>query len=187
MDNYDITKVVTEITEILTPEDLHKNQKEIVAELIKANSKDEFQKQVELFNLSQSKTNALRILKLQDAQAKVEDEIINRFDKRPDQMSNQDLLAYLTTISGQIDKSQKVVDAVETKDLARQMVASAPAAANTGNQYNINLGTDLNKDNKDNVVDAIKDILNLLQSTTADTPDVENLEEPEKVEIIDEN
>jgi len=185
MDNYDITKVATEITEILTPEDLHKNQKDIVADLIKATSKDEFQKQVELFNLSQSKTNALRILKLQDAQSKVEDEIINRFDKRPDQMSNQDLLAYLTTISGQIEKSQKVVDAVEDKALARQMVATT--SESSGNQYNINLGTDLNRENKDNVVDAIKDILSLLQNTTVDNPDINNLEEPEEVEIINEN
>lgn len=186
MDNYDITKVVNEITEILTPEDLHKNQKEIVADLIKATSKDEFQKQVDLFNLSQSKTNALRILKLQEAQAKVEDEIINRFDKRPDQMSNADLLAYLTTISGQIDKSQKVVDAVESKDLTRQMVSNTPSA-NATNQYNINLGTEINKDSKDNVVDAIKDILNLLQTTTTEPEYTEISDNSEEVEVIKEN
>jgi len=184
MDNYDITKVVNEITEILTPEDLHKNQKEIVADLIKATSKDEFQKQVDLFNLSQSKTNALRILKLQEAQSKVEDEIINRFEKRPDQMSNADLLAYLTTISGQIDKSQKVVDAVESKDLSRQMVLNTPAQ---DINYNINLGTELNKESKDDVVDAIKDILTLLQTPTPQTDYTESQDAIEEVEVIKEN
>ena len=111
---------------------------------------------------------------------------MDRFNKRPDQMSNRELLDFLTTISSQIDSSQKVVDSIETKDLAKQVALSSDSSTPT-TQYNINLGTDINKDSKDNVVDAIKDILSLLQSAAVETPDVENLEEPEEVEIINEN
>jgi len=186
MEKYDIAEVVTEITEKITPDRyLHKTQKEVVDDLVKATSKEELKKQIELFDLNQSKKNALRILKLEDALNKVEDQIIERFDKRPDQLSNRDLLDFLTTISGQIEKSQKVVDSVEERELAKQIVTNT-FEPKSSTQYNINLGTDLNKDNKENVVSAIQDILSLLQANTTENIE-EKPEEIQEVEVVEEN
>lgn len=187
MGNYDITKVSNEITNLITPNnELSLQQEEIVNNLVGATTKDELKRQIELFNLNQSKKNAIRIVKLEQTMAQVEDKIVERFNKRPEQLSNRELIDFLNTISGQIDRSQKIVDSVETKDLERQMVTNI-TPKETGNQYNINLGTDLNRENKDNVVDAIKDILSLLQNTNVETPDEETLVPTEEVEVIKEN
>lgn len=186
MPDYELETISAELAEIYKPDNLNKTQEEVIKDLIAANTRDELKKQIDLFDVNQAKKNAARIIKLEQLRGKVEDQMMDRFNKRPDQMSNRELLDFLTTISSQIDSSQKVVDSIETKDLAKQVALSSDSSTPT-TQYNINLGTDINKDSKDNVVDAIKDILSLLQSAAVETPDVENLEEPEEVEIINEN
>lgn len=185
MPDYEIAKVANELAEIAKPDNLNKSQEDILKALVEASNKDELKKQIELFDINQSKKNALRIAKLEQLQAKVENQMIDRFDKRPDQMSNKELLDYLTVISAQIDKSQKTVDAIETKELMQQVAANS---GGTTNEVNINLGTTLSKDSKDNVVGAIKDILTLLQQPVVLPDDYINTDDAiaavDEVEII---
>ncbi len=185
MPEYDIAKISNELAEIAKPDALDKTQKDILEALIEAGNKDELKKQIELFDINQSKKNALRIAKLEQLQSKVENQMIDRFDKRPDQMSNKELLDYLTVISAQIDKSQRVVDSIENKELIQQVAANS---GGTTNEVNINLGTTLSKDSKDNVVGAIKDILSLLQNPVVLPDDYINTDDAiqavEEVSII---
>ena len=85
-------------------------QKSLIEKIIDSQTKEELQNHLDLFNLAQSKNNVLRVIKLNDLLQKVEDQAIERFNKRPDQISNRELLEYLQVVSTQIEKSQKTVN-----------------------------------------------------------------------------
>lgn len=166
MANYDLTKKdnneVALIDEKKTEIDLKQNEKEIISNIINAETKDELQKQFDLFNLTQSKKNAVRITKITDLMSDVEDEIYRRFHKRPDQISNKELLEFLQVLSSQVDRSQRNVDSLENKDLIKKM---ADGVSKPNTDVTINLGTNLDKDTKDNAMLAVKEILGMIQNS----------------------
>lgn len=142
----------TKIDESLLALPLDKQQEHVVQNIIKAPTQKELNEQFELFNMNQSKKNALRIIKLNSLLDKVEDQAIKRFEKRPDQISNKELLEYMQVVAGQIDRSQKFIDTLSTKPMITQTEAK-----NT--EVNINIGTSLNRDSKEKVIDAIQALL----------------------------
>ena len=190
MANYDLTKKdnneVALVDEKKTEIDLKQNEKEIIANIVNAQTKDELQKQFDLFNLTQSKKNAVRITKITDLMSDVEDEIYRRFHKRPDQISNKDLLEFLQVLSNQVDRSQKNVDSLENKDLIRKM---ADGVSKPNTDVTINLGTNLDKDTKDNAMLAVKEILGLIQSSGGieDIAPMEDKKDDTEFTIIEEN
>lgn len=127
---------------------------EIIHAIVNSKTKTELETQFELFNMNQSKKNALRLIKLESLLGKVEDQAIKRIEDKPDQISNRELLDYMQVISQQIDRSQKVVDSLHDKPMIRSV--------QNNTKVNINLGTDLNKDNKENIISAFKGILKVL-------------------------
>lgn len=143
---------------------LDEQEEKIVNEIIKAPTQKELQEQFDLFNINQSKKNALRIIKLNSLLDKVEDQAIERFEKRPDQVSNKELLDYMQVVANQIDRSQKVIDTLKDKPMIK--------VNNQKNEVNINIGTELNRDSKERVMDAIQVLL-------------KQLNKPEKSDIIE--
>lgn len=147
------------------PKSLDLAEQALVAKIIEAPDRDELQKQFDLFNINQSKKNALRIVKLNSLLDKVEDQAIERFQKRPDQVSNKELLEYMNVISGQIDRAQKHVDSISV------MPAIAVTAQKT--DVTINVGSDLDRDSKERVMDAISALLKQVKNaatTSESTP-----------------
>ena len=145
-------KLNEEIDKSLVPLPLDETEKEIINQIIEAPTKDELQAQFDLFNLTQSKKNALRIVKLQSLLDKVEDQAIERFEKRPDQVSNRELLDYMQVVSSQIDRSQKSVDSLRDKPMIK--------AIQKNTEVNINVGTNvLDRESKERVMDAIQGLL----------------------------
>lgn len=134
---------------------LDTTEHELMLKIINAPTKEELQTQFDLFNINQSKKNALRVVKLNNLLDKVEDQAIERFEKRPDQVSNKELLEYMNVISNQIDRAQKSVDGL--KD------TSAIHITNQKNELNINVGPQLNRDSKERVMDAIAILLKQVQ------------------------
>ena len=139
---------------------LDQQEEKIVNEIIKAPTQKELQEQFDLFNINQSKKNALRIIKLNSLLDKVEDQAIERFEKKPDQVSNKELLEYMTVVAGQIDRSQKYIDTLKDKPMIK---------VNQKNDVTINIGTELNKDSRERVMDAIQGLLKQLNN-----PDMDN-------------
>ena len=139
---------------------LDQQEEKIVNEIIKAPTQKELQEQFDLFNINQSKKNALRIIKLNSLLDKVEDQAIERFEKKPDQVSNKELLEYMTVVAGQIDRSQKYIDTLKDKPMIK---------VNQKNDVTINIGTELNKDSKERVMDAIQGLIKQLNN-----PDMDN-------------
>lgn len=140
---------------------LEVTENKIMQQIIEAPTKEELQTQLELFNINQSKKNAMRIVKLSNLLNKVEDQAIERFERRPDQVSNKELLEYMNVVSNQIDRAQKSIDAV--KD------APAITLNNQKNELNINVGPQLDRDSKERVMDVISLLLKQVQKTPTAT------------------
>lgn len=172
--NKDISLLDDEIDNALVPLKLKDSDEEIINAIVAAESRDELQTQFDLFNINQSKKNALRMIKLESLLNKVEDQAIERFEKHPHQVSNRELLDYMQIVSAQIDRSQKVVDSLKEKELIR------PIQQNT--EVTINVGTELDRDSKANVVSAIKGILGMLRDQTNNIPPT--LKVPEETDLI---
>ena len=135
---------------------LDKQEEKIITDIIKAPNQKELQEQFDLFNINQSKKNALRIIKLNSLLDKVEDQAIERFEKKPDQVSNKELLEYMQVVAGQIDRSQKYIETIKDKPMIK--------VTDRSQQVNINIGTELNRDSKERVMDAIQGLLKQLNS-----------------------
>lgn len=135
---------------------LDEQETKIVQDIIRAPTQKELQEQFDLFNINQSKKNALRVIKLNSLLDKVEDQAIERFEKRPDQISNKELLDYMQVVATQIDRSQKFIDTLKDKPSIK--------VTDKSQNVNINIGTDLDRDSKERVMDAIQGLLKQLNS-----------------------
>lgn len=155
---------------------LEATEQKLMSKIIEAPTRAELQTQLELFNINQSKKNALRIVKLSHLLEKVEDQAIERFERRPDQVSNKELLEYMNVISNQIERAQKSVDSL--KDIP------AISITNQTNELNINVGPKLDKDSKEKVIDVISALLKQVQQKDIETVEVEVIEETKQNDEI---
>lgn len=128
---------------------LDDNTKNIAQQLIDEQDLDQVKNLTHLFNLNQAKKNVLRILKLNQLLDKVSDQMIERFEKRPGEFSNADLLNYMQVAQSAIDRANKSLNLVD----------ETPAIQI--NQQNIIMDKEiLDKDSRDRVTDAVNAILN---------------------------
>lgn len=145
---------------------LEATEQRLMKKIIDAPTREDLQTQFDLFNINQSKKSALRIVKLNNLLDKVEDQAIERFERRPDQVSNKELLEYMNVVSNQIERAQKSVNAL--KD------TQAIQITNQRSEVNINVGPKLDRDSKERVLGVISALLKQVQ------------QEPEiEVEIIE--
>lgn len=151
-------------------------QKSLIDKIIDSQTKEELQDHLDLFNLAQSKNNVLRVIKLNDLLQKVENQAIERFNKRPDQISNKELLEYLQVVSTQIEKSQKTVN---------ETIAEKPLIqiTNNKNELNIQAGPTLNAESREKVIDAFSMIIKQLESLEDKKSNIES--EPLAEEELD--
>ncbi len=148
-------------TDIVNMLPLDVSNKEIATNIIEASDPDNIKNLTNLFNLNQAKKNVVRVMKLNGLLDKVQDQMIERFEKRPGEFSNTDLLNYMQVTQSAIDRANKSLN----------MVDNLPAI--TLNQVNINSAPELSKDSRDRVADAVKSILSKLNGNNAEIIDVE--------------
>lgn len=144
----------------------------VAGQIIKEKNIDEVQRLVHLFNLNQQKKNVIRILKLNSLLDKVSDNMLTRFEKRPDEFSNSDLLNYMNVVQSSIEKANKSLNLVEE---------TPPIQLN---QVNINVPTEvLSKESRDKVTEAVKSIMKKLQIEEDKSPEliIENSEEEHSI------
>lgn len=155
----------TEIDKSLISLPLEEAEQQLIAKIIEAPTREDLQRQFDLFNINQSKKNALRIIKLSNLLSKVEDQAIERFEKRPDQVSHKELLEYMNVVSGQIDRAHKQVDTLSAAPTINVLTQK--------NEVNINMaGPELDRDSKERVMDAISALLKQVQTATANTAEI---------------
>ena len=126
--------------------------KDLPTQILEASNANELQKCLDVFNLNQSKKNALKAMKLEDLWDKVAAQAIERFEKRPDKVSHKELLDYMQVVATLTEKFQK--GATETLNAKPAIQVNQQK-----NEVNVNFGSGLDQDSKEKVVDFIQEIL----------------------------
>lgn len=103
-----------------------------------------------LFNLNTQKKSVVRVLKMMDLMDRVTDQVITRFERTPDNFSNEDLIKFMQVTENSIDKANKSLSQVEQTPAIQYQ---------QNNQVNINIGEGLNRESRQRVTDAVQSIL----------------------------
>lgn len=153
---------VEDSPEILSAKEAIETQSADIAKQIVAENDLEKSKQlVDLFNMHQNKRNVLRVMKLNKITDKVLDVVDTRVSFYGNVIQDKDLVAYLRVLQD----SNKLA-AEQVNDLKE----ITPVQFNqTNNQVNINLISDLDRDQRENVYNAVQKILKNAAATQPST------------------
>ena len=129
---------------------------------------DKTKQLIDLFNWNISKKNVARLKKLNDLFDNVTDKIADRFENKPDQFSNDDLLNYMKTIQGAITTSAKHLD--EVSQTPPQIIQ------NNNTQINVNIDKpNCDRESRERILAAIQATLNAAsQPSEIDTIEYED-------------
>ena len=114
-----------EVATIDSNELIRKTAEELTLSIAKAESKEELEALYQKFNINNTKKNALRITQLNNLLDQVNEQAVERFNRRPETISNKEILDYMNAIQNQIERSQRTVDGI--KDMTA-MFRNSPAA-----------------------------------------------------------
>ena len=136
---------------------------------------DKMKQLIAMFNLVQQKKNVIRILKYNGLLDSLADQMEARIGKKADEFSNEDVIKYVQTISGAIDKASAQLKLVDE---------TPPIQINKGNTVNINLNsTELNREERERVAEVIKQ---LMQNTNTNQRDDDIIVEDDS-DVVEEN
>lgn len=148
----------------LTPLDNKTHQ--IAQEILDEEDIDRVKDLTNLFNLNAQKRNVMRVIKMNDLLDKVTDQVIERFEKRPDNFSNDDLIKYMQVTENAIDRANKHLNLVEETPQIQLM---------QNNQVNINIDSDMDRESRERVLNAVRSILSSNTSDLSDIIEVDNI------------
>lgn len=156
-----------DIDDVINMVPLDNSTADIAQKIIAEDNIENVKNLTHLFNLNQSKKNVLRVLKLNNLLDKVQDQMIERFEKKPGEFSNADLLNYMQVAQSAIDRANKSLNLVD----------ETPSI--TMNQVNVNISEDpvLNRESREKVTEAIAAIMKKLNMK----------EEPETEVVIEQD
>lgn len=156
-----------EVATIDSNELIRKTAEELTLSIAKAESKEELEALYQKFNINNTKKNALRITQLNNLLDQVNEQAVERFSRRPETISNKEILDYMNAIQNQIERSQRTVDGI--KDITAIQVNNTQ-----NNTVNIHVkDTDipyLSKDSRDRITDLVASILQ--ESNTVKNEDI---------------
>ena len=140
--------------------DISASNEQLLSRISKASSKDELEELYRQFNINNSKKNVIRINKLNDLLDAVIDQANERFQRRPDEVSNKELIDYMGATQSQLSQAQQNID-----NIHNIQAIQINGDQTTNNNININVGgVDLNKlgsESRHRILDCINDILGL--------------------------
>jgi hypothetical protein len=108
-----------------------------------------------LFNLNTQKRNVARVLKMTDLLDRVTDQMLTRFERTPDNFSNEDLIKFMQVTENSIEKANKSISQVDQTPAIQYQ---------QNNQVNINIGDSLNRESRQRVTDTVQAILSKIGS-----------------------
>lgn len=160
------------IEEVVNIAPLNNKSNDLASKIIEEDDLDVVKNLTKAFNLTQAKKNTLRVLKLNSLLDNVTDSMIKRFQERPGEFSNTDLINYMNTVQGAIDRANKSL----------QLIDEAPAIQ--VNQVNINMANELlDKDSRSRVADAVQAVLAKIKQKEEAEEVIDIIEEPVDEEI----
>lgn len=152
---------------------LEQSATKLVNDIIKTDNVDELKNLTKLFDINQAKKNALRVIKLNNLLDKVNDQAIERFEKRPYEISNKELLDYMQVVQDQIERSQQTLDKIDQ--------SPAIQINQQNNSINVNVGDGaIDRDSKERVIDAVTALLKAVKNPIKEEPIVIDITEEKK-------
>lgn len=134
---------------------LDNKTKEIAQSIINEDSVDKVKDLTHLFNLMQAKKNVLRVMKMNALLDTVTEQMSERFEKRPGEFSNADLLNYMNVVQNAIDRANKSITQVD----------DTPAITlQQNNTVNVNIEDTFDRDARERIADAVRAILKRAES-----------------------
>lgn len=131
---------------------------ELSKEIAKASNKDDLDFLYTKFKINDTKKNVFRMNKLNSLLDKVTDEAIARFENRPGEMSNKEVIDYMNVVQNQIERSKDTLDSIKEIN-----------AVQVNNTVNVNINNDsqtLSRESREKIIDVIKNILNSTNDST---------------------
>jgi hypothetical protein len=140
----------------------------LVQNIINTDNVDELKTLTKMFEINQAKKNALRVIKLNNLLDKVNDQAIERFEKRPYEISNKELLDYMKVVGDEIERSQDMISKIDN--------SPAIQINQQNNSINVNVGGEkIDRDSKERVIDAVTQLLKAVRSPVQEEPVVIDL------------
>ena len=127
----------------------------ILADIIKETDINKTKDLTYLFNVNQNKKTMVRINKLNELLNVITDQAIDRFSKRPDQISNAELLKGIQVVQEAIERGQK--------QITGQSDAPLIQINQQNNEVKVDSGTAMPKESRDKIRNAVMGIINSLQ------------------------
>ena len=153
---------------------LSSSKEEIVERMQETTSIDELKDLTNLFGISLTKREMIRASKESDLMDKLLEQAEERIVEKGDYLSNADLLDYMKTLQGNVDKSRKTIN--DDVDKASVKIT------NTHTEINVNVNdpvSSLSRESREKVLERIKEILNKVSQEPEDVV----LDEPQEVDI----
>lgn len=130
--------------------ELDNQTRQIAQEIIDTDDVNKVKDLTNLFNLNSQKRNVMRVIKMNSLLDKVTDQVIDRFEKYPNNFSNEDLIKYMQVTEASIDKANKNLNLVEDTPVIQLQ---------QNNQMNIIIENKLDRESRQKVTDTVRAIL----------------------------
>ena len=140
---------------------------ELSKQIAKVDTKSELDALYDAFKINDTKKNVFRINKLNNLLDKITEEATARFEQRPGEMSNKEVIDYMNAVSNQIDRSKDTLSQIKDVNLTQ-----------VNNTVNVNIDnkeTSLSRESREKVIDFIKDILKNSQEETTISKDTDDV------------
>ena len=148
--------------EVLDLTTIDNKSKEVARKILEEDDIDKVKDLTALFNLNAQKRNVMRVIKMNDLLDKVTNQISDRFEKYPDNFTNDELLKYMQVTEAAIDRANKNLNLIEeTPQIAMQQ----------NNQVNINMTYGIDEEGRGKVLDIINSVLKFTRTSTNDEED----------------
>lgn len=138
-------------TKLVDTSNLDNKNIELAQSIIDEEDVSKVKDMINLFNLTQTKKNVIRAMKLSGLYDSVSDKLIERLQKRPDEISYKELVDIFNATQKAIDSANKSLGLIEEMPTIQL------------NQQNINISVDnddeLSRDSKIKVMEAVKAFL----------------------------
>lgn len=160
-------------TEELNLVPLDTQTREVAQQILDETDVDKVKDLTNLFNLYSQKRNVMRVVKMNHLLDKVTDKVVERFEKTPDNFSNDDLIRYMQVTENAIDRANKQLNLVD----------DTPAIQlQQNNQVNVNIIDGVDRESRERIAMAVKA---MLMKASGDTDeDTSNIIEGE---LVDDN
>lgn len=130
---------------------LDNESNDIVNELVETKDPQQIQDLTALFNITNTKKNALRIMRLGELWDASSSELLKRVVEHPDMHSNEDLVKYLSIAESGMDRAAKTLGNVDVTPIIQ--------INQQNNTVNINNENELSRDDRLKVMDVVNSIL----------------------------